>query len=58
MIKHKKKKADLSPEIKPKPVSKKKKINIKYSSNLFFFFTIHKANNRGNNLDKYDPRIS
>jgi len=39
-------------------MSKINNILIKYNSSCFFSFNKNKANNKGNNLDKYDPKIN
>src|SRR6056300_822382 len=56
--KFKKKKADLSPDIKINISTKINKIPKEIDSYFFFFLIKNKANNKGNSLDKYEPIIN
>ena len=56
--KFKKKKEVLSPEMNIKTSPKIKIIKQKIYSYLRLVFKINKAKNKGNNLDKYDPKIN
>ncbi len=55
--KFKKKNAALSPDKNINTSTKINKSPIKYFSNFCFCLIRNKENNKGNNLDKYEPKI-